>query len=440
MLRLIRSKLSISSGSMIRYSIVFASIWLAQSAIADTGVLGSNSSKGYVLTVCDGQGCVSTAFLIWVGWLLVLALLILPVVYWRFRNKQEEEQKGFFKYYWQIIKEAYLWFRWSNIIAIALTALWAGFAHSQIGDALGHSILVLALLHTILTAFEHQLSKFEETPDRITKTIKEEIAKSIKDQRIYVSGLQATGIDDVLHAIRHKETLKDSRHGFALFRFNADVIDYANVCEDCLVQTEKSVKSMSDFDFDEGFPEFCNGKPALVWTKKVNDKTVAKKNLKVHRVQVMTYARLELVKNLNRYIQDKGDIAAKNGIFAYSRVSPNGSNETVFLDHLESGLANYRLHYWISKKNFSRNLLLRTSSNLGSSIAPVASYQNHDKLACGEFILFDDDVLVRYSPSAKLLEVLIGKPVKEFSDTFDYLAKSPVDWDFERADVEFFGT
>jgi len=100
-------------------------------------------------------------------------------------------------------------------------------------------------------------------------------------------------------------------------------------------------------------------------------------------------------------------------------------------------LEKYKEKYWISCSNFSRNLLLRTTSELGKSFSPIASYQAHDKLACGEFILFDDDVLVRYSPSSKLLEVLIGKPVKEFSGTFAFLESDPVNWDFQSSTVFF---
>lgn len=389
-----------------------------------------HDSKGYVLMDCGGQTCLNMSFVIWALWIALLVLIILPIVYWNFRNKQEERQTSFIKFYWRTIKEAFLWFRWSNIIAIALTAIWVGFAHSQIGDALGHSILVLALLHTIITAFEHQLGKFAETPERIIKTIREEIAKSIKDQRVYVSGLQATGVDEVLEAIRHKETLKDSRHGFALVRFNADVGDYAAVCEECLEQTKKSIKSMSDFDFDEGFLEFCNGKPALDWTKKVNYKANnSQGSLKVHRVQVMTYSRLELVKNLNKYSLDKNSLAEKQ-VLAYARVVARNGEKASFLKKLLEGLGNYKNFYWKTGGDFRCSVLLRTTSELGKFFYPVAKYLQHDKLACGEFILFDDDVLVRYSPSSKLLEVLIGKPVKEFSGTFAFLETYNATCDF----------
>lgn len=153
----------------------------------------------------------------------------------------------------------------------------------------------------------------------------------------------------------------------------------------------------------------------------------------------MTYARLKLVHSLNQYIASPADPEPKREIFAYARVDTNGDNEieTKFLESLKSGLDNYKTVYWKSGGLFSRNLLLRTTSELGKSFSPIAKYQAHDDLACGEFILFDETVLVRYNPSSRLLEVLIGKPVKEFVNTFDFLAANPVDWDFQDADRFF---
>ena len=389
---------------------------------------------------------VDSSLLLWFAYLLFFGLIISPWAYWFFRPRENNtSRKDFFPWYWSIVKKSFSWFKLSNILAICLTALWVGVAHRELGEAIGHYIPVLALLHIIFSTFEHHLRIFTETPSNIAKTIREEIEKSIKNQRVYVSGLQSAGLEGILDVIRHKDTLADSQHGFALIRFNSEVLHYAKVCEECLEQAEKSVKSMSDFDFDEGLLEFQDGWPAETWTRKVNEK-VKSKPLHVHRVQVMNYARFEFAKNLAQYI-NVTDVPQKlqllKKLLEYARVSESnqsGDANTHFVKSLENGISNYKKNYWLNDGLFNRSLLIRSSLELGKTYKPLGDFQQHDEYACGEFILFDDNVLVRYSPSNKLLEVLIGKPVEEFTKTFNKIGSNNADWNFEHSTdtIQFF--
>lgn len=207
----VRRRLSSSSGTLLRALIGCQLTWIDREVFANTepaAPVEGTSATGQMISFDGVHVSIDISLLIVLGYFIVACCVLLPAAYRYLRAPKGK----FWIEYWN----SFRWFKLTNLLAVPLTALWIAFLHKEIGESLGHTIPVYVLLHMVIAAFEHHLRLFAETPKRITETIREEIDKSIGNQSVYVSGLQAAGIDDILVAIRHKRTLENCQHGFAL--------------------------------------------------------------------------------------------------------------------------------------------------------------------------------------------------------------------------------
>lgn len=162
---------------------------------------------------------------------------------------------------------------------------------------------------------------------------------------------------------------------------------------------------MSDMEMDETMRVFYNNQSGVdKWITDVNQraKNDTENEIKCTRIQILTKERISFVRKMTSNNLKDSDISELTKI----KIKRNGSNADC-LSVMREGFSNYKSHYKNNNDVIWKGYQIDVEEN-----------KQENLLIRGEYIIFDEKVLVRYDKDALLLEVLVGDTVKAFSAVF----------------------
>lgn len=344
-----------------------------------------------------------------------------------------------------IVFEPHL-YHWAFEIALlaVFTAIGAYVAHY-----IEHSLMFIHLSLTTLrkietdvinnfkTTLSDSVKAFDDKQKSFNKTVSTALQESniylvnSKPNTIYVAGVRKSK-SDIVHLLGETaHRFVASRDGVMILKVSG-IAEYSEVCLALLEMAKKSVWSMSDMGLDLTFMLYCtngnglsDGARVRTWINAVN-KRVAE--LDVKRIQVTNFDRTLLPERLKIFEANKTAESACDIInILRPSLRPRLTDAIPFAENLLEGWTNYVKRY---KRGEVEEHPKDKQEELHQASPAVNWYvydeSNHSQklernsagCVTGEFIIFDEIYLVRYSSQTHILEVLAGEVVEVFASQF----------------------
>lgn len=266
------------------------------------------------------------------------------------------------------------------------------------------------------TATEH----YKEIDSKYN-AISDSIRMELRNSNIYVAGIRKAD-SDIVHMLGQTAHRFVAEPDGVLILKVSSVVEYSQVCIELLKMTRKSVWSMSDMGLDQTFMLYCNthtgisawdsnGVEVRDWVTAVNTKAAA--GLDVKRIQVVNSDRMALIAALNSY-ENLRTQQTIDDVLKVVRPSlrPNSGVTNIIVDNLFEGWQKY-------VELYANGAGLNNWFVYDQSDSHQEEQRRVGKCAIGEFIIFDEKYLVRFSSQTGILEVLVGKVVEVFAEQFE---------------------
>jgi hypothetical protein len=332
--------------------------------------------------------------------------------------------------------------------------------------------IVVAVTKTLSDVLRNLHNEHEKIRECVDETIRSSLPDTFGKKEIYITGVHHG--KPAGSALIVDSNLVESEHsdGLLIMKTGASPEDYARHCTNVLDNavingSRPKIYSMSDLGLDRTFELFCDAKKAhntdvRNWIIKIN--CMAKKDeIQAKRIQVLTKQRHMFMQKILQYINDESSDNLTQ-LLEYVRPSikekKEYENESEKLaTNLVSGFnwycENYALvDYGSALLAFEKNdgdliqHMCNTDNNMicpqkgdrvdgdnkskypdgtqlgwalftQGSAKPSGARQAMKDVVPGEFIIFDEKALVRYSEDSRLSETLVGeKIVDPFSMAF----------------------
>lgn len=276
--------------------------------------------------------------------------------------------------------------------------------------------------------------ELNEKTDHINKNFHDKIQQLNSDMSQYASGSHLFENSTIFLAGLHNKDykhlyfmddkntpdlnkmIKSNHHGAIIIKPYTKLSEYINLVESLLMQTKTNIYSMSDLPLinmmfmmnDE--VETCVNSHLLNWVKKVN-REAEQKSLIVSRLHLLegNWAR-----DAVEYFSKKNENTASEYISSNDKLKNTFSN--LVSNHkisedvdriaaaLDDGYSNYKQHYVAACcPNISWGLV---SAKLDQGNMRI---KHKGAFIAGEYIIFDEKIMVKYDQRNELLELIMGR-------------------------------
>lgn len=253
------------------------------------------------------------------------------------------------------------------------------------------------------------------------KNITNKIRETLRQSNIYVAGVCKQD-GDIVHLLgRSASRFRDTPDGVLILK-RSGIKEYSDVCLERLTHARKSIWSMSDMGLDQTFMLYCqentglsewddSGSKVRSWINEVNK--ASKRHLDVKRIQVVNADRMALIEALTEFeastINQQDAEKVPNVVRPSLRTDKGAPIPRA--THFLNGWKRY-VDLYVNGLDIEKWYAYNESD----------THQRNERgfagCTIGEFIIFDEMYLVRYSSQTGVLEVLVGKVVEVFAKQF----------------------